>query len=59
VQEAADLRLGVHLPGALLEAPDQQHPIEDRYRGVLVGQVVLPVAVAALIGLLSPHRHGA
>ncbi len=38
VQEAADLRLRVHLAGALLEAPDQHHRLEPLARGVGLGQ---------------------
>ena len=50
VQEAADLRLRVHLAGALLEAPDQQHLLEDQPTGVLVGEVVFGTVDACLIG---------
>jgi len=39
VQEAADLRLGVHLARALLEAPDQRHRLQPLPRGAGVGEV--------------------
>jgi hypothetical protein len=41
MQEAADLGLGVHLAGALLEAADQQHRPEPFAAGVRVRQIVL------------------
>ena len=41
VQEAADLRLRVHLARALLEAADEHHRLEPLARGVAVGQFAL------------------
>ena len=41
VEEAADLRLGVHLAGALLEAADEHHLLEDRPAPVGVRERVL------------------
>ena len=41
VQEAADLRLGVHLAGALLEAADQRHRRQPLARDGGLGQLVL------------------
>ncbi len=40
VEEAADLRLRVHLAGALLEAPDQEHLLEHREAGLPAWQRV-------------------
>ena len=52
VQEAADLRLRVHLARALLEAPDEHHRLEPLARSVAVGQI-------ALLGLfLGSVGHG-
>ena len=41
VQEAADLRLRVHLARALLEAADEHHRLEPLARGVALGQLAL------------------
>jgi hypothetical protein len=41
VQESADLGLGVHLPGALLEAPDEQHGLQPLAGGVRRGERAL------------------
>src|SRR4029078_11329732 len=41
VQEAADLRLGIHLAGALLEAPDQRHRRKPLARDGGLGALVL------------------
>ena len=49
VEEAADLRLGVHLAGALLEATDEEHLLEHGEAGVLVGEAVLDLAEADLL----------
>ena len=49
VEEAADLRLRVHLAGALLEAADEEHLLEDGPTGLLVRQVVLDLAEADLL----------
>src|SRR3954454_8556072 len=49
VEEAADLGLGVHLSGALLEAADDEHLLEDGEAGVLVGEAVLDLAEADLL----------
>ena len=49
VEEAADLRLGVHLAGALLEAADEQHLLEDGEAGVLVREAVLDLAETDLL----------
>src|SRR5205823_12580043 len=55
--EAADLRLGVHLAGAFLEAPDEKHLLEDGARLVALGQIV--TAAGAVAGLLAPLPLGA
>src|SRR3712207_9447427 len=55
VQEAADLRLGVHLAGALLEAADQQHLAKDELTGLLVGQRVRVLLDARVGGLADPR----
>ena len=49
VEEAADLGLGVHLAGALLEAADEEHLLEDGEAGLLVRQAVLDLAEADLL----------
>src|SRR3954454_17921415 len=46
MEEAADLGLRVHLAGALLEAPDEKHLLEDGEAGVLVREAVLDLAEA-------------
>ena len=72
VQEAADLRLRVHLTRALLEAADQHHLREDGAAGVGIGQAVLDLSEADLLaagylglsvlflarGVLGGHRCG-
>ena len=54
VQEAADLRLRVHLARALLEAADEHHRLEPLARGVGVGQLAL---LGALLLLLRGVGH--
>ena len=46
VQEAADLRLGVHLAGALLEAADEHHRRQPLARDVGLGELGLLVGCA-------------
>ena len=73
VQEAADLGLGVHLAGALLEAADQQHGLEPLARHAGLGQrpgagLALPLdgcdhvvghgPAATLARSMSPARAG-
>src|SRR4029079_422460 len=48
-EEAADLRLRVHLARALLETADEQHLLEDGEAGLLVRQAVLDLAEADLL----------
>jgi len=68
VEEAAELRLRVHLAGALLEAPDEDHGAEDglarlargnrvrRARGIPGrDRVLLGVGVGVLLPLLRGH----
>ena len=56
VQEAADLRLRVHLARALLEAADEHHRLEPLARGVAVRQLPL---LGSLLLLLRDVCHGA
>ena len=53
VQEAADLRLRVHLARALLEAADEHHRLEPLARGVRLGKL----ARLARPGLRLGHVH--
>ena len=53
VEEAADLGLGVHLAGALLEAADEHHLGEDEAAGLLVREGVRAALGLAVIGLLA------
>src|SRR3954451_7805289 len=57
VEEAADLRLRVHLARALLEAADQHHLREHRLTGVLVRQRVLALRAVsrAVAGAFLPR----
>jgi hypothetical protein len=55
VEEAADLRLGVHLARALLEAADEHHRLEPLARGVAVGQLALGGPLPLLLGYVG-HR---
>src|SRR3954447_22055698 len=55
-QDPADLGLGVHLAGALLEAPDEHHLGEQLARGLLVGQVMRGLLDAGLLRLSNPCR---
>ena len=55
VQEAADLRLRVHLARALLEAADEHHRLEPLARGVAVRQLPL---LGSLPLLLRDVGHG-
>src|SRR5262249_10445528 len=55
VEEAADLRLRVHLTGALLEAADEHHRLQPLARLVAGGQLAL---CGPLPLLLRDVRHG-